>query len=213
LLPPGNEVPACDVAVRLSSLPRLLGLRIEAIPPTLGWLRPPAQPLALWHRRLAELPAPRIGLVWRSGAASGTRDRRGDLPMEALGQLIGRTHGSFVALNAEERRAEIAATGFAHRITDLGAELPRATLWGDMAAAVEGVDLLIAVDSPAAHLAGALGRPAWLLLAQPTSWYWFRDRDDSPWYPTLKLLRQPKPGAWEKVVNQVVARLGDTEST
>jgi ADP-heptose:LPS heptosyltransferase len=82
-----------------------------------------------------------------------------------------------------------------------------------MAAAIDGVDLLIAVDSPAAHLAGALGRPAWLLLAQPASWCWFRDRGDSPWYPTLRLLRQPKPGAWDNVINQVIARLGDEEAS
>jgi tetratricopeptide (TPR) repeat protein len=220
LLAPGNEVPPCDLAVRLASLPRLLGLRIEAIPPTLGWLRPPAERLAPWRQRLAQLPAPRIGLVWRSGAGSDansgdpkTTDHRGDLPTRSLSELVGRAHGSFVALNAQDRRAEIAAAGLGHRITDLGAEFPRDTLWGEMAAAIDGVDLLIAVDSPAAHLAGALGRPAWLLLAQPASWCWFRDRSDSPWYPTLRLLRQPKPGAWDNVINQVISRLGDEEAS
>jgi tetratricopeptide (TPR) repeat protein len=221
LLAPGGVVPPCDLTVRLASLPRLLGLRIEAIPPTLGWLRPPADRLAPWRQRLAQLPAPRIGLVWRSGAGlpgenSGDpnrADRRGDLPTPSLSELVGRAHGSFVALNAQDCRAEIAAAGLGHRITDLGAEFPRDTLWGEMAAAIDGVDLLIAVDSPAAHLAGALGRPAWLLLAQPASWCWFRDRGDSPWYPTLRLLRQPKPGAWDNVINQVIARLGDEEAS
>jgi ADP-heptose:LPS heptosyltransferase len=81
-----------------------------------------------------------------------------------------------------------------------------------MAAALDCVDLLVAVDSPAAHLAGALGRPAWLLLAQPSAWCWFRERDDSPWYPTLRLLRQPKPGDWDSVVDQVITRLADKEA-
>jgi tetratricopeptide (TPR) repeat protein len=215
LLAPGSEVPPCDLVVRLASLPRLLGLRIEAIPPTLGWLRPPAERLAPWRQRLAKLPAPRIGLVWRSGANSGANsiDHRGDLPTRSLAELVGRAHGSFVALNAQDRRAEIAAAGLGHRITDLSAEFPRDALWGEMAAAIDGVDLLIAVDSPATHLAGALGRPAWLLLAQPSSWCWFRDRGDSPWYPTLRLLRQPKPGAWDNVINQVISRLGDEEAS
>ncbi len=208
LLAPNEGAPPCDLAVRLASLPRLLGLRIEAIPPTLGWLRPPADRLAPWRQRLAELPAPRIGLVWRAGSRG---DRRANLPMEALTQLVGRSHGSFVALNAENRGTEIAAAGLSRRIVDLGAELAGPRIWGEMAAAIDGVDLLIAVDSPAAHLAGALGRPAWVLLAQPTSWCWFREREDSPWYPTLRLLRQPKPGDWNSVVNQVVARLGDEE--
>jgi tetratricopeptide (TPR) repeat protein len=220
LLAPGGVVPPCDLAVRLASLPRLLGLRIEAIPPTLGWLRPPAERLAPWRQRLAQLPAPRIGLVWRSAANLDGNpvdpkfvDHRGDLPIRSLSELVGRAHGSFVALNAQDRRAEIAAAGLGHRITDLGAEFPRDTLWGEMAAAIDGVDLLIAVDSPAAHLAGALGRPAWLLLAQPANWCWFRDRGDSPWYPTLRLLRQPKPGAWDNVISQVIARLGDEEAS
>ncbi len=214
LLAPGSDVPPCDLAVRLASLPRLLGLRIEAIPPTLGWLRPPAERLAPWRQRLAQLPAPRIGLVWRSGSGgANSLDHRGDLPTRSLSELVGRAHGSFVALNTQDRRAEIAAAGLGHRITDLGAEFPRDALWGEMAAAIDGVDLLIAVDSPAAHLAGALGRPAWLLLAQPTSWCWFRDRGDSPWYPTLRLLRQPKSGAWDNVINQVIARLGDEEAS
>jgi tetratricopeptide (TPR) repeat protein len=213
LLAPGKEVPPCDLAIDLVSLPRLLGLRIEAIPPSLGWLRPPAERLAPWRQYLAQLPAPRIGLVWRSGAGGARADRRGDLPTAALSDFVGRAHGSFVALNAQDRRVEIAAAGLVHRITDLAAEFPRETIWGEMAAVIESVDLLIAVDSPAAHLAGALGRPAWLLLAQPTSWCWFRDRGDSPWYPTLKLLRQPRPGAWDIVVNQVIARLGDKEAS
>jgi Flp pilus assembly protein TadD len=214
LLEPSRDVPACDLAVRLASLPRMLDLRMELIPPNLGWLRPPPGKLEPWRQRLAQLPAPRIGLVWRGGAGNGaTHDRRVDMPTQFLTDLVGRAQGSFVALNAEGRGAEIAAAGLAHRIMDLGAEFPRGAVWGDMAAAVESVDLLIAVDSPAAHLAGALGRPAWLLLSQPARWWWFSDRADSPWYPTLKLLRQPKPGAWDVVINQVIGGLGDEEAS
>jgi Flp pilus assembly protein TadD len=209
---PGGANPACDLAVRLASLPRLLALQIEAIPPALGWLRPPADRQAPWRQRLGQLPAPRIGLVWRAGAGAGSGDRRANLPMSAVAQLVGRSHGSFVALNAEDRRAEIAAAGLSQRIVDLGPELGGPTIWGEMAAALDGVDLLIAVDSPAAHLAGALGRPAWVLLAQPAAWCWFRERDDSPWYPTLRLLRQPKPGDWDSVIDQIVARLADEEA-
>lgn len=211
LLAPDGPTPACDLAVRLTSLPRLLGLRIEAIPPALGWLRPPADRLGPWRQRLEQLPAPRIGLVWRTGPRGSNSDRRANLPMADLAQLVGHSQGSFVALNAEDRRAEIAAAGLSQRIVDLGAELARPRIWGEMAAVLDCVDLLIAVDSPAAHLAGALGRPAWLLLAQPAGWCWFRERDNSPWYPTLHLLRQPKPGDWGSVVDQVVARLGDGE--
>ena len=173
-----------------------------------GWLPPPADRLVSWRQRLEQLPAPRIGLVWRTGDGRSGGDRRANLPVAALAELVGRSQGSFVALNAEDRRAEISAAGLSHRIVDLGAELARSAIWSEMAAAVASVDLLIAVDSPAAHLAGAMGRPTWLLLAQPTAWCWFREREDSPWYPSLRLLRQPKPGAWDSVVNQVVARLG-----
>lgn len=211
LLAPGSALPLCDYSVPLAHLPRLLGMLFEAIPSTLGWLRPTADRADAWRQRLASVAAPRIGLIWQAGPGSAARDPRASLPIAALAQLVGRSHGSFFALNAEDRRAEIESAGLADRIVDLGAELAGPTIWAEMAAVLDSLDLLIAVDSPAIHLAGALGRPAWLLLPQPADWRWFRERSDSPWYPTVRLLRQPKPGDWDSVVDEAIARLGDEE--
>jgi ADP-heptose:LPS heptosyltransferase len=77
----------------------------------------------------------------------------------------------------------------------------------DTAALIMGLDLVISVDTMVAHLAGALGRPVWLLNRFDTDWRWMRDRDDSPWYPTMRIIRQPAPGAWEPVITKVAGEL------
>jgi ADP-heptose:LPS heptosyltransferase len=81
----------------------------------------------------------------------------------------------------------------------------------DTAAILANLDLLISVDTMVAHLAGALGRPVWTLLAHVPDWRWLLDREDSPWYPTMRLLRQPQPGNWEAVIQQVARELTDAE--
>jgi tetratricopeptide (TPR) repeat protein len=206
LVAPEGPLPDCELAVGLDSLPRLLGLDLDRSAPALGWLRPPADRLAAWRERLRPLPAPRIALAWRTGALGDPRAR---LPLAELAPLLRGRSGSFLAVNPEDRRAEIDAAGLGGSLVDLGPELARAgeRLWPELAALLDGVDLLITVDSPLAHLAGLLGRPAWVLLARPADWRWFRDLRDSPWYPSLRLLRQPVPGDWRQVVASAARRL------
>jgi tetratricopeptide (TPR) repeat protein len=213
ILAPGEAPPACDLGVHLANLPRLLELSAEAIPPGQRWLSPsPAHP-ATWSAPLEQLPKPRIGLVWRSASNGLGGDRRANLPLPALARLVCASRGSFVALNPGDSRADIEAAGLSGRILDLGSDISLAPDWGAMAAVIETLDLLISVDSPAAHLSGALGRPTVLLLAQPSAWWWFRERGDSPWYPSLRLLRQATPGAWEGVVDELIAQLDGGEAS
>jgi hypothetical protein len=211
-LAPGETGAPCHFAVPMSHLPRLLGLGLQNIPPALGCLRPLPERGAAWSTRISTLPAPRIGLVWRTGG--GGRDPRPQLPLARLAPLIRYRAGSFLAFNAEDRRDEIVAAGLAGHIIDLGAEFAETPggPWAEMLAALDCIDLLIAVDSPAAHLAGLLGRPAWLLLAQPADWRWFCGRADSPWYPTVRLMRQSSAGDWASVVEAAARRLAGEDA-
>lgn len=147
-------------------------------------------------------PAPRardgrlhVGLVWKAG----DWDDRRSLPAELLAPLA-RVPG--VALHVLQRGSGLAERPAAFG-TDSGSDDPLAA-----AAAMRALDLVVTVDSMPAHLAGALGVPVWTLLQAEADWRWMADRDDSPWYPTMRLFRQPRPGAWEPVVARVADALG-----
>ena len=139
----------------------------------------------------------RIGLAW-AGNPAQANDRRRSIPPEALAPLL-RTEGiTFVNLQVGPRASE---TG----LTDLSAELPD---FAATAAVIATLDLVIAVDSAVAHLAGALGAPVWVLLAYAPDWRWLLGREDSPWYASATLFRQATPGDWDGVIARVRTALG-----
>src|SRR5206468_12306382 len=111
---------------------------------------------------------------------------------------------TFFSLQKGERAAEIAAGGYAAQLIDLG---PHLGDFADTAAAMSCLDLIIAVDTAVVHLAGALGKPAWVLLPFAPDWRWLLGRADSPWYPTLRLFRQPSRGQWQTPIAQIVEEL------
>lgn len=197
----GEDLPWFDLHCRLMSLPRLFATTLETVPAAIPYLTPDAEAAASWRTRLAHLPNRRIGLVWAGGQRpdnphAAAIDRRRSLPIEALAPLATVERCTFVSL----RVGRDAATGGADWLHQPTVEL---TDFADTAALMAGLDLIIAVDTAAAHLAGALGRPVWLLNRYDTCWRWLRDRADSPWYPTLRQFRQPAPGDWTTVIEQV----------
>lgn len=194
-----------DVQAPLLDLPGLLwqdaGFAADAIP----YLSVPPDRLDAWRARLAPLgPAPRIGLVWR-GNPSHTNDRNRSLPPALLRRLVEAfPTPTFVNLQLglcpDERALFDALPNFRD---------PTAAIadFADTAALISLLDLVITVDTAVAHLAGALGRPAWVLLPYVPDWRWLLDRTDSPWYPSLRLFRQPQRGAWPAVLDAVAAAL------
>ncbi len=195
-------LPHYDLWVDQMSLPRLFGTRPETIPAPHGYLMADPARVAAWRAESGQPPGqPRIGIVW-SGNPAHHNDRRRSLPTAALAPLLAQPC-AWISLQKGPRAAEIAPR---HGIADLS---PRLHDFAETAALIATLDLVIAVDTSVAHLAGALGRPVWVMLPHAPDWRWMTGRDDSPWYATMRLFRQDRPGDWAGVLARVAGALAD----
>jgi tetratricopeptide (TPR) repeat protein len=190
LIPAGSPLPAFDVHAPLLSLPRIFHTTPDAIPAWVPYLAAGADYRSKWKDRLAGYQGRRIGLAWRG------EDGLRSLSPETLSPLADVPGAVWFSLQFGERTASSAI----HGLVDLG---PETQDFRDAAAAVEQMDLVISVDTSMAHLAGALGRPVWVLLPFLPDWRWLLDREDTPWYPTMRLFRQRQRGEWTPVVEAV----------
>ena len=191
----GKPVPAYDLHCPLMSLPAVLGIPRERFAETVPYLRADPGAVVRWRARLAGLPGRRVGVVW-AGNPVYPADRKRSVPFEKLAPLLAVPRVSFVSL----QMGDAATAGHGHFAFDAAKLIGD---YADTAALIEALDLLISVDTSAAHLAGALGRPVWLLNRADTDWRWLLERSDTPWYPTMKIFRQPVPGDWHSVIQQV----------
>jgi hypothetical protein len=194
-----HALPACDWQAPLLSLPPALGTTLATIPAPSPYLEPEPALVARWLVRLAALPGLKVGVVWR-GSALHKNDHNRSMPAPWVARLFARLTEqggcSLVSLQPD------AGTVLARNVVDIGAELAD---FAETAAVIAGLDLVISVDTAVAHLTGALGRPGLVLLPAAPDWRWLLERADSPWYPTLRLFRQPVPGDWDSVIAQVSA--------
>jgi hypothetical protein len=134
------------------------------------------------------------------GNAAHANDRNRSIALARLAPLWARADASFVSVQREVREGDAGALAVAARLVHLGDELSD---FADTAAVLALADLVISVDSAVAHLAGAMGRPVWILLPCSSDWRWMLTREDSPWYPTARLFRQPAIGDWDSVIEQL----------
>ena len=197
----GDPLPPFDVQCPMLSLPYLSGMASERdIPPEMPYLRPEPSLVDRWRSRTAALSGLRVGLVWAGNPERMRMDRRRSIALNRLDCLHDVSGVSFVSLQKGAAPAELTGSALGTAMVDWTGEL---TDFGETAALVKTLDLVIGVDTAVVHLAGAMGKPVWLLNRFDTCWRWLRDRDDSPWYPTLRQFRQPKPGDWESVVERL----------
>ena len=159
-----------------------------------------------WWARLNALPGqgPRVGLAWAGSPRSHSRglaavDRRRSMTPDRLAPLLALPGVRFFSLQKDGP-----AVAPEQRLIDLMAEMRD---FADTAALIVNLDLVITVDTAVAHLAAGLGKPVWLLDRFDPCWRWFTGRRDSPWYPTLRLYRQPRPGDWDAVIAEVAGDL------
>ena len=205
-----GPLPAFDFHSPLASLPGLFGLALEKVGREVPYLRSTAlrSTTGVPDRIAALLGEPdgrrRVGLVWQ-GNPRQTRDVVRSCQLDTLLPLLDIPGIRFFSLQCEPRgRAQLAASSCADRLPDVGALLSD---FADTAAVLDQLDLLITVDTGIAHLAGALGRPVWTMLCHTPDWRWHLERSDSPWYPSMRLFRQPTWGDWDSVVQQIRAAL------
>jgi Flp pilus assembly protein TadD len=190
-----DGLPDCDQHAPIMSLPGLLALDLPDLPGAIPYLTADPAAAERWQHRIADHPGQRIGLAWR-GNPGYPADAARSLPAEHLTLLADVPGFSFVSLQPGTP-APVNLLDWTHELTDMGTT----------AALVAALDLVITVDTAVAHLAGALGRPVWLLNRFAPCWRWMLHRDDSPWYPTLHQFRQPAPGDWTSVIARVKAAL------
>jgi Flp pilus assembly protein TadD len=201
-----NDVPGHAAHCRLSTLPYLFQTGPETIPAQVPYLKADPARVAVWRERFAAQlpPGRRIGLAW-TGRPTHPNDRRRSLPLARLRPIAEAVPGAvFVSLQKPAPAADLAAMAHFRGMIDLSVDLKD---FGETAAVIENLDMVVTVDTSMGHLAGALARPAWIMLPKAADWRWMLDRADTPWYPTVRLFRQGFPGAWDVVLAEVAAAL------
>jgi tetratricopeptide (TPR) repeat protein len=196
--------PPYDYAIAQLSLPRLLNTRLETIPADVPYLRPARETALRWKARLAHRDGLKIGVAW-AGNPKHQNDARRSLELSALAPLFAVRGTHFVSLQVGPRATDFhILKDHAPTSDDLSLDLSD---FSETAGAVAALDLVISVDTAIAHLAGALGKPIWTLLPWVTDWRWMLEREDCPWYPTMRLFRQKKEQDWADVQARVAEQL------
>ncbi len=205
-----SPIPPHDAHVPLLSLPQELGVSLATIPADVPYLRAEPELVSVWGDRLAALPALatglRVGLVW-AGSPEHRNDRNRSLALERLAPLGGVANARLVSLQKGAGAGQAANPPAGMELVDLGPEIGN---FADTAAILQHLDLVVTVDTSVAHLAGALGRPVWVLLPFFPDWRWLHGTDLSPWYPTMRLFRQDRPRDWDPVIARVADALRAT---
>jgi tetratricopeptide (TPR) repeat protein len=201
LLRPDVTPPPFDLQLPLGSLMRVFATEVATIPDNVPYLLADRGLRESWRARLG-VAGFKVGLTWQGNPAQGSEPHR-SIALSLLHPLLGVAGCRFFAVQKEFGREQMAGLP-PGLLDDLG---PGLGDYADTAAAISELDLVITTCTSVAHLAGALGKPVWILLRRVPDWRWLLDRDDSPWYPSARLFRQRRPGDWSEVVERVAQAL------
>ncbi len=193
----GDRLPAFDVHCALMSVPRVLKTTLQTVQVQVPYIRASANRSIYWKNRLGNDGTRKIGIAW-AGRPEHPNDRRRSIAPDLLGVLGNIPGVTFVTVQPRPTHVPVP---IGIPLLDLGPEL---TDFSETAALMSQLDLLISVDTSVVHLAGAMGKPALLLLPFSPDWRWLMWRSDSPWYPSVRLIRQRKLGDWSSVLGEVV---------
>ena len=206
IYPDGKNLPACDCHAPVMSLPCLFKTTLDTIPGGVPYLH--ADPAAhdLWRERLASCPDFKVGVVWR-GNPQHVNDRNRSATATVFSSFFTRPEIAAVNLQKDAKDDELETLkAMPGPLFDAG---PLLDDFADTAACIANLDLVIAVDTSVCHLAGALGKPVWTLVPFVHDWRWLTEREDTPWYPDMRLFRQPALGDWQTVAEHVRSALND----
>lgn len=190
----------------LSGLPRLHRTELATIPAPVSYLKADPERVAMWRARLDQLSPPnarRVGIVW-AGRPTHNNDANRSVGLAFFHGLAALERVVLISLQKDAGQAAIGGYFGRAPLLNLGAAIAG---FADTAAVIETLDLVVTVDTAVAHLAGAMGKPVWIILPYAPDWRWLLDRHDSPWYPTARLFRQPRPGNWDTVARRIADRL------
>jgi tetratricopeptide (TPR) repeat protein len=199
----GAELPQFDNQAALLSLPRLLQTRLATVPAPLPRFAANGERIEHWRRELADLSGFKVGICWQ-GNPSHRRDWQRSVALKQFAPLARVRGVRLLSMQKGAGAEQLGTHGTDLKIVDLGNRLAS---WADTAAVLTQLDLLVSVDTAVVHLAGALGRPAWVALPNAPDWRWLLGREDSPWYPSLRLFRLEHPGGWEPVFKRMANTL------
>jgi tetratricopeptide (TPR) repeat protein len=203
IISPGDELPDFDVYRGMLSMPLIFQTSLENVPNQVPYLRADRAKVRRW-RKIIEPGGVRVGLVW-AGAGGYGNDVNRSMTLQRLAPLARVEGARFYSLQKGAAADQAKSPPEGMDVLDLSAELND---FSDTAAAIENLDLLVSVDTSVGHLAGALNKPVWLMIPFFPDWRWMLGRADSPWYPTMRLFRQPARGDWSAVVERVAEELG-----
>jgi tetratricopeptide (TPR) repeat protein len=198
VLATGSPLPHCDYQCPLASLPALFKTTLPTIPAPIPYLTADSNIIEAWRKRIASTKDTiQIGLAW-AGRPENRNDRNRSIAGNKFSPLANMSGVRFHSLQkSREVIPSLALSNWSELLTD----------FAETAGLIANLDFIISVDTAVAHLAGAMGKPVWLLVPFPPEWRWMLDRADSPWYPTMRLFRQKTPGDWESVIQTVAGEL------
>jgi tetratricopeptide (TPR) repeat protein len=199
----GDALPPFDFHCPMMSLPLAFGTTLETIPADVPYLSAPSAHAEKWSQRLPRSRVPRIGIAW-AGNPDFRYDRARSVGLTRMLPLLSRTDVQYVGIQRELRSGDAEILWNNPQVEHLGDALET---FADTAAVIASLDLLISSDTAIVHLAGALGKPVWILLPYSPDWRWLLGRDDSPWYPTARLFRQTRIDDWSGAVERATAEL------
>jgi len=195
----GQALPHFDLHCPLLSLPGAFGCDLDHVPAAVPYLTADAAAVAQWRDRLGGAGTLKVGLAWAGNPQHGNDHNRSFRPL-AFKPLFAVPGVSFYSLQKQQRPGDAADLAQLGPVRDLAADLND---FSDSAAALTALDLLVAADTSIVHLAGALARPVWTMVPFSPDWRWLLQREDTPWYPSMRLYRQPRERDWGSVMRRV----------
>jgi hypothetical protein len=206
IIPRGEPLPSFDLICPLLSLPRIFKTTSASIPSQVPYLAPDPMLVEFWRQKFdASASGLKVGLAW-AGNPAHRNDSSRSLSLDCLSPLAQVPGVQFYSLQKNPTASRAKPAPPALNLIDWTDQLGD---FSDTAALVDHLDLIITADTAVAHLGGALARPTWVLLSFAPDWRWMQQRDDSPWYPSMRLFRQPASGDWDSVIKRVTAALSD----
>jgi tetratricopeptide (TPR) repeat protein len=206
-----DPLPPFDYQIPIMSLPGVAGTTMQNIPAPIPYLSIGEESVQNWRQRLSDLGGFRVGIVWK-GSSTHTSDQARSIPLAEFARLARVPGVTLLSLQKRDGLEQLEGIDFLVRLLDDDWDRT-AGPFVDTAAVMKTLDLVITADTAAAHLAGALGVPVWVALGTRADWRWVLEREDTPWYPTMRLFRQTRAGDWTEVFSRIAAALHELKNT